>query len=77
MKNDSECSFTLTDDEDRENADFNGKKAGPKVKKNGSSKGRSITGREQLMNRDILGTHFSMNDNRMTESELIVGKAPF
>ena len=29
------------------------------------------------MNRDILGAHFSMNDNRMTESELIVGKVPF
>ena len=29
------------------------------------------------MNRDILGSHFSMNDNRMTESELIVGKVPF
>ena len=46
MKNDSECSFTLTDDEDRENAEINGKKVGAKVKKNGSSKGRSITGRD-------------------------------
>jgi hypothetical protein len=46
MKNDSECSFTLTDDEDRENADFNGKKGGVKAKKNGSSKGRSATGRD-------------------------------
>lgn len=77
MKNDSECSFTLTDDEDRENADYNGKKVGTKAKKNGSSKGRSITGRDQLLNRDILGSHYSMNDNRMTESELIVGKVPF
>lgn len=46
MKNDSECSFTLTDDEDRENADMNGKKGGLKAKKNGSDKRRSVTGRD-------------------------------
>jgi hypothetical protein len=28
LRNDSECSFTLTDDEDRENADYNNSKRG-------------------------------------------------
>lgn len=83
MKNDSECSFTLTDDEDRENADLNSKKGVHKSKKNGvaSSKARNATtgrGNNTQLNRDILGVHFSsMNDKKMTESELDIGKVPF
>ena len=83
MKNDSECSFTLTDDEDRENADLNSKKGVHKPKKNGvaSTKARNATtgrGNNTQLNRDILGVHFSsMNDKKMTESELDIGKVPF
>jgi hypothetical protein len=59
MRNDSECSFTLTDDEDRENADYNNGKKGPNSirghnlnHKRQNSKGRA-TARDPRMNHDI------------------------
>ena len=84
LRNDSECSFTLTDDEDRENADYNnGKRGGNGTasrghilhhKRQGSSKGRAITARDSRINQDILGVQ-KINDKPMNQSELL--KVPF
>ena len=87
MRNDSECSFNLTDDEDRENnADYHNKKgrgSGPLAKRQTQ---KSSTARDHVQQRPERVTGSSHNlsqlspsiqDRLITEGELVVGKLPF